>query len=267
MTVEETNAHAWDRQPKENEKPEQRDEKEKSIIAAPPSTDGISFDFSVRGASLMCTEANKSTNKSRTEEIMNDEVEEASTTVNNNSINNESVSVIPNESRNESKMDETVVIQKEKENTPPSVTTTDFSAFNSFIAKERRESVAAAADKSSTNMEEDGRKLTSSVPDEILGKSRRSSFFERSRFSFDFSDALEGWKSPAAATTTSSQGSNRRSSMRRSRASLPFDVLFTEALQKAVNQHCPDDEDVFDYDDGEKPQVYFELSHIPHLDF
>lgn len=60
---------------------------------------------------------------------------------------------------------------------------------------------------------------------------------DKSRFSFDLGDALDGMQSPA----NSSQDLRRKSS-RKSRGSLPFDVQMTEALQRAVDRHVPEDE-------------------------
>lgn len=68
---------------------------------------------------------------------------------------------------------------------------------------------------------------------------KRSLDMDRSPFSFDFTDALDCINSPSAF----SQDSSRRKS-RKSRGSLPFDLQFAEAIQKAVEIHVPENERV-----------------------
>ena len=104
----------------------------------------------------------------------------------------------------------------------------DFSRFNKSISKKN----------DSANNSVDPNQLRSP----LLSCSmpiKRSLDMNRSRFSFDFTEALDCINSPSAF----SQDSSRRKS-RKSRGSLPFDLQFAEAIQKAVEIHVPEDERV-----------------------
>lgn len=105
----------------------------------------------------------------------------------------------------------------------------NFASFNNIILNEKNNS------------------MTEDVGDEEKSACNSSSAFQsprfalnKSRFSFDFTNALDGIQSPAAGTSSSQDV--RRKSSRKSRGSLPLDVQFAEALQRAVDKHVPEEE-------------------------
>ena len=104
----------------------------------------------------------------------------------------------------------------------------DFSRFNKSISKKS----------DSANNSVDPNQLRSPLLSCSMPV-KRSLDMNRSRFSFDFTEALDCINSPSAF----SQDSSRRKS-RKSRGSLPFDLQFAEAIQKAVEIHVPEDERV-----------------------
>ena len=95
----------------------------------------------------------------------------------------------------------------------------DFSNFNKIIADERK--------MQSGNFQS---RISSSSP----AISSVAGIINPVHLSFDFTDALEAVQSPIAL----SQGSFKRN--RKSRGSLPFDIQFAEAMQKAVDKHVPE---------------------------
>ena len=113
---------------------------------------------------------------------------------------------------------------------------TDFSSFNTMIAQQSKTGVkktpAHPAQPNAQNKENNNHGIE--IPTEF--KSPKFAL-NKSRFSFDFGEALDGMQSPA----TNSQDLRRKSS-RKSRGSLPFDVQFTEALQRAVDREVPEEQ-------------------------
>ncbi|XP_065649740.1 DNA topoisomerase 2-binding protein 1-A isoform X1 [Hydra vulgaris] len=95
----------------------------------------------------------------------------------------------------------------------------DFSNFNKAIANER-----------SLQSENVQFRVSNSFP----AISNTPGLMNPLHLSFDFTDALDAVKSPVAL----SQDSFKRN--RKSRGSLPFDIQFAEAMQRAVDMHVPE---------------------------
>lgn len=264
ITVEETNAHAWEKKNEKNYDPDITIEEtnahawekkepvpaEKSIIAQAPNdiTGDITIDFSTRGASLMDGTSNTQVpnpnansappiniDADTPEFDLNDETAPLQMSVNQaddgdeNDHDHYADDKSPTNHHVESDHAEPIEFDVK---TPK--LKNDFSAFNAIIAHERRS--ANRMDTSSTRSP----MVSASLPPD----------FDKSNFSFDFTDALDAFPSPLIGT----QDSRRKS--RKSRVSLPLEVQFTEALQRAVEKHCHDDEEVF-MERREQPVVSF----------
>jgi len=109
----------------------------------------------------------------------------------------------------------------------------DFSSFNTMISQQGKEEEDNEM-QIQTNRENSEIEQQQPYIQAHNGFDSPKFAFDKSRLSFDFGEALEGIPSPVDL---------RRKSRRKSRASLPFDVQVTEALQKAVNRHVPEDEE------------------------
>lgn len=141
--------------------------------------------------------------------------------------------------------------QSIKENAKKQNSITDFSNFNESLAKERanqkcdHENVSATID--GKEVENVSSRTPLSVKEPTISV-KAPLEMNKSRYSFDFTDALDSIQSPAVL----SQDSRRKS--RRSRGSLPFDVQFAEAIQRAVDKHVPE-EDRKAWDCQEEKQI------------
>ena len=186
-----------------------------------PSTDNdqlISFDMSNRGASIMdgfdtVTRPN----------IMVDETQQGP----------------PNRSSLMPMRIETVVVEEE-DPTLNDISSgkrleRDFSSFNTMISKESTTTPVAV--KSYTNNSAINKENNNTITTPVNQFDSPKFALDKSRFSFDFGEALEGMPSPAP----NSQDLRRKSS-RKSRGSLPIGIQFTEALQRAVDRHVPEEE-------------------------
>ena len=109
---------------------------------------------------------------------------------------------------------------------------TDFSSFNTMISKE-----STSITTTTTTVCDDNENNNSfTIP---LNKFDSPKFaLDKSRFSFDCGEALEGIPSPAP----NSSQDLRRKSNRKSRGSLPIGIQFSEALQRAVDKNVSEEE-------------------------
>lgn len=113
----------------------------------------------------------------------------------------------------------------------------DFTAFNNMISQEKENTLV----ENNTNNNNNSTKNTTITVNSPATQFQSPKFsLDKSRFSFDFGNALEGMQSPVGC---GSQDMRRKSS-RKSRGSLPLDVQFSEALQRAVDKHVPEEDRV-----------------------
>ena len=109
---------------------------------------------------------------------------------------------------------------------------TDFSSFNTMISKEATSTTTTTS--TVCNKEKNNNSFT--IPPNNFDSPKFA--LDKSRFSFDCGEALEGIPSPAP---NSSQDLRRKSS-RKSRGSLPIGIQFSEALQRAVDKNVSEEE-------------------------
>ena len=130
----------------------------------------------------------------------------------------------------------------------------DFSSFNTMISKEpNTTTTATSSDKENNN--------SFVIPANKFDSPQFA--LDKSRFSFDFGDALEGMPSPAP---NSSQDLRRKSS-RKSRGSLPIGIQFSEALQIAADRHVPEEERAAMDESFTRRVRLLNLLKSPHLKF
>jgi len=132
-------------------------------------------------------------------------------------------------------------INKTQDQTTLELSSMGESMMQNIITQQRK---STSSNKTEETVQQDFTKFNKSIANQVRSPLITASLpikpnleFEKSRYSFDFTDALDSINSPAAF----SQDAMRRKS-RKSRGSLPFDLQFIEAVQKAVDRHVPEEE-------------------------
>lgn len=183
----------------------------------------VSFDFSNRGASIMDVSNSR---KQQQDTVQAEEGMEELLVVEANKGPGKAHSMTANETLTNGDNEEKKVSNFHQISCGD-VQEKDFTTFNHMISQEKENTIQ---ENSKDNT------VTISSPGALLQSPQFA--LDKSRFSFDFGNALDGMQSP---TGCASQDMRRKSS-RKSRGSLPLDVQFSEALQRAVDKHVPEED-------------------------
>lgn len=157
-------------------------------------------------------------------------------------------------------------VNKTKDQTTLELSSMGESMMQNIITQQRK---STSSDRTEESVQQDFTKFNNSIANQVRSPLITASLpikpnleFEKSRYSFDFTDALDSINSPAAF----SQDAMRRKS-RKSRGSLPFDLQFIEAIQKAVDRHVPKEErmkEQEEYNDKKQEADQMENQMVKH---